>query len=61
MGVYETKAATGTVLCGVSLAGGEWSLPVDRISNWSGNCYGHRASCADMCCMGLTTQDTDGV
>ena len=34
---------------------------VDRVSNWSGNCYGHRDSCADMCGTGLTIQDTDGV
>ena len=79
MGVYDSKAATGTVVCGPVLAGGEWSLPVDRsfidanpaalsaphhdypawdfgipvgttifaihagivdrVSNWSGNCY----------------------
>ena len=101
MGVYDTKAATGTVVCGPVLAGGEWSLPVDRsfidanpaalsaphhdypawdfgvpvgttiyaihagtvdrISNWSGNCYGHRDSCVDLCGTGLTIQDTDGV
>ena len=30
MGVYDSKAATGTVGCGPILAGGEWSLPVDR-------------------------------
>ena len=30
MGVYNSKAAVGTVVCGPVLAGGEWSLPVDR-------------------------------
>ena len=30
MGVYDSKAAAGTVVCGPVLAGGEWSLPVDR-------------------------------
>ena len=30
MGDYDSKAATGTVICGPVLAGGEWSLPVDR-------------------------------
>ena len=101
MGVYESKSAVGTVVCGPVLAGGEWSLPVDRsyidanpaalsaphhdypawdfgipvgtsiyaihsgtvdrVSNWSGNCYGHRDSCVEMCGTGLTIEDTDGV
>ena len=30
MGVYDSKSAVGTVVCGPVLAGGEWSLPVDR-------------------------------
>ena len=30
MGVYDSKAAVGTVVCGPVLSGGEWSLPVDR-------------------------------
>ena len=101
MDVYDSKAAVGTVVCGPVLAGGEWSLPVDRtfidaspaalsaphhdypawdfgiaigttiyaihagtvdrVSNWSGNCYGDVVSCVDMCGTGLTIQDTDGV
>jgi hypothetical protein len=98
MDVYASKASTSTIVCGPVLAGGEWSLPVDRsfidanpaalsaphhdypawdfgipvgttvyaihagtvdrVSNWSGNCYGNRNACADMC---GTIQDTDGV
>ncbi|MGD9997163.1 MAG: M23 family metallopeptidase [Ilumatobacteraceae bacterium] len=34
---------------------------VARVSNWSGNCYGHRDNCVDMCGTGLTIQDTNGV
>jgi hypothetical protein len=30
MGVYNAKTTTGTVVCGPVVAGGEWSLPVDR-------------------------------
>ena len=101
MGAYDSKAAVGTVVCGPVLAGGEWSLPVDRsfidanpaalsaphhdypawdfgipvgtpiyaihagtvdrVSNWSGNCYGNRDACIDRCGTGLTIEDTDGV
>jgi hypothetical protein len=101
MTVYESKAATGTIVCGPVLAGGEWSLPVDRalidanpaaltaphhdypawdfgipvgtpiyairggtvdrVSTWSGNCYGNRDGCVDKCGTGVTIEDSDGV
>lgn len=101
MTVYESKAATGTIVCGPVLAGGEWSLPVDRalidanpaaltaphhdypawdfgipvgtliyairggtvdrVSTWSGNCYGNRDGCVDKCGTGVTIEDATGV
>ena len=101
MGVYDSKAAAGTIVCGPVLAGGEWALPVDRslfdanpaapsaphhdypawdfgipigtpiyaihagtvdrVSAWSGNCFDDRSACVDMCGIGLTIKDSDGV